>query len=133
MMDTTPGRRQPTLSLLGDVFAQVTGLFQTELHLLRAELNEKIALVVRGIVLLMVAAVLMLAALFLLLQALVGWLVVLGLAAPLAALAVGGGILLIGLIAALVAARSLSAKNLAPRRSIDQLSREARTVKGQFS
>jgi uncharacterized membrane protein YqjE len=132
-MDATPGPRQPTLGLISDVFSQVTSLFQTELHLLRAEMNEKIALVVRSIVLLMVAAVLMLAALFLLLQALVGWLVMLGLAPPLAALAVGGGILLVGLIAALIAARALSPKSLAPRRSLDQLSREARALKGQTS
>ncbi len=128
-MDTTPHRRPPTLGLISDVFAQITGLFQTEIRLLRAELNEKISLVVRGVVLLAVAAVLMLAALFLLLQALVGWLVMLGLAPPLAALAVGGGVLIIALIAVFIAARSLSAKRLAPRRSLDQLSREARTIK----
>ena len=130
-MDTTPGRRQPTLSLLSDVFTQITSLFQTELHLMRAEINEKISLVVRSIVLLLVAAVFLLASLFLLLQALVGWLVMLGLVPPLAALAVGGGILLVGLVAALIAARSLTAEKLTPRRSLDQLSREARTIKGR--
>lgn len=131
-MDSLPRGRQPTLGLIGDVFAQVTGLFHTEIQLLRTELNEKIALIVRSIVLLVVAAVFLLAALFLLLQALVAWLVMLGLVPPVAALAVGGGILVIGAIAAAVAARALSVKTLAPRRSLDQLSRDGRAIKDQI-
>ncbi len=71
--------KRGTVNLITDVIGDAAHLFQTEIRLIRTEINEKIARVVNGGTLVAIGAVAGLAAVFLLLQAIVRWLVVAGL------------------------------------------------------
>ena len=121
----TPGRPS-TPSLFADALSQMTVLFETEIRLVRTEISEKISFALKAVVALLVAAVLGLAGLFIVL---IG--IALGVVTWLAYFIVGIVIAAIGGVAALFGMRRLSAENLMPARSMDQLGKDATIVKEQ--
>lgn len=126
----TPGRPS-TPSLFADALSQMTTLFETEIRLVRTEISEKISAAIRAVVFLLVAAVLMLVGLFIILFGIVQLVIYLGVVPWLAYFLVGGVLAVIGGIVLYVALNRLSADNLMPKRSMDQLGKDATIVKEQ--
>ena len=123
--------RPSTPSLFADALSQMTTLFETEIRLVRSEISEKISQAVTAVAVLVVSAVLLVAALILLLEGIVQLLIFFGWQPYAANFLVGIVIAVLGGIAIFVALRGLSAKNLAPSRTINQLGKDARVVKEQ--
>ncbi len=126
----TPGRPS-TPSLFADALSQMTVLFETEIRLVRTEISEKISFAVKAVIALLVAAVLALAGLFIILFGIVQVVIALGVVAWLAYFIVGVVIAAIGGGAALFGINRLSAEKLMPKRSMDQLGKDATIVKEQ--
>jgi Putative Actinobacterial Holin-X, holin superfamily III len=121
--------RRTIVNLITDVIGDAAHLFQTEIRLIRTEINEKITRLANGGTLVAIGAVAGLAAVFLLLQAIVRWLAVAGLPDQ-------WGYLLVGLVVAGVAAallmkgiNNVKSTNLMPDRTLDQLKADFATVK----
>ena len=130
-MSIEPPGRPSTPSLFADALSQMTVLFETEIRLVRTELSEKISFALKAVIALLVAAVLMLAGLFIILFGLVQLLIFFGLFAWLSFFIVGVVIAGIGGVALLFGMNRLSADNLMPKRSMDQLGKDAHIVKEQ--
>ncbi|MBR0644832.1 phage holin family protein [Plastoroseomonas hellenica] len=122
-MSVDPTRSVP--DLLGDLVKDSSELVRREFALARAEVNEKIGQIAGAAGGIAIGGVLLLAALIILLQALVHWLVIMGLSPALAALivavAVGAG----GALALSAGLRRLRAASLTPERTVNQLSKDA--------
>jgi hypothetical protein len=121
--------KRTIVNLITDVIGDAAHLFQTEIRLIRTEINEKINRLANGGTLVAAGAVAAMAAVFLLLQAIVRWLAVAGLPDQ-------WGYLLIGLVIAGVATALLmkginkvKSTNLMPDRTLDQLKADFATVK----
>jgi hypothetical protein len=115
-----------------DLIEQTTTLLRKESELARAEVSEKVAQVGAGLGLIVGGAVLLIPALVILLEAGVSALVENRmLAQPWSALAVGGAVLLIGLILLGVGTSRLKADKLLPKRTIHQLRRDVEVAKQQ--
>src|SRR5262245_57456238 len=93
--------RRTVFNLFADVIDETTHLFQTEMRLIRAEINEKLARIANSGVMIGAGAVAVIAAIFLLLQAIVRWLAVAGLPDQ-------WGYLLVGLVIAAIGAALLA-------------------------
>jgi len=117
--------------LFADLITQLTTLFRKEVQLARTEVSEKITEAVMAIGFMVGGAVLLIASLVLLLQAAVDGLVNLGLNRAWAALILGGVVLLIGIVLVWLGSKRLKAENLAPRKTVDQLQRDAAMAKEQ--
>ena len=116
-----------------DLLNQFTTLLRQESQLARAEISENVNRAIMGLVLAVAAAVLLIPALVILLLAAVYALESTGLASYWSALAVGGGVLILGLILMLVGLGRLKAKNLMPRKTINQLQEDAALAKRQVN
>jgi hypothetical protein len=121
--------KRTIVNLITDVIDDAAHLFQTEIRLIRAEINEKISRLANGGTLVAIGAVMGVAAVFLLLQASVRWLAVAGLPDQ-------WGYLLVGVVVAGVAAallmkgiNNVKSTNLMPDRTLDQLKADFATVK----
>jgi hypothetical protein len=117
------------VELFTTVVNEVTGLFQTEIRLLRSEVNEKVSRLTGNAGLIGVGAVALLAALFLLLQAIVKWLAVAGVPEE-------WGYLIVGLLVAAIGAAFLTTginrikqTSLVPDRAIRQARDDFTTVR----
>jgi hypothetical protein len=124
--------KRTIVNLITDVVGDATHLFQTEIRLIRAEINEKLGRMANAGTLLAAGGVAAMAAIFLLLQAVVRWLEVAGLPDE-------WGYLLVGLIVTGVAAAllmkgisNLKSTNLVPDRTLDQIRADFTTVKEQM-
>ena len=118
--------------LFTDLISQITSLFRTETQLARTEMGEKVSQAGTGVALIVGAAVLLIPALVVLLLAAVTALTDQGGLEPYwSSLIVGGAALIIGLIVALVGMSRLKARNLAPRRTIEQLQSDAAFARNQ--
>ena len=126
----TPGRPS-TPSLFADALSQMTTLFETEIRLVRTEISEKISAAIKAVVFLLVAAVLLLVGLFIILFGIVQLVIYLGVVPWLAYFLVGGLLAVIGAIVLYVTLNRLSTDNLMPKRSMDQLGKDATIVKEQ--
>lgn len=116
-------------NLVASVIDESVHLIQTELRLVRAEMNDKLAKLASAGTVLAAGGIAGLAALFLLLQALVRWLAVAGLPDQ-------WGYLIVGLVVAIIAGGMLSlglsrlrATTLVPQKSIDQIRADVAAVK----
>lgn len=116
-----------------DLLNQFTTLLRQESQLARAEISENVNRAIMGVVLAMAAAVLLIPALVILLLAAVYALESTGLAPYWSALAIGGGVLILGLILMLVGLSRLKAKNLVPRKTLNQLQEDAALAKRQVN
>lgn len=123
--------RPSTPSLFADALSQITTLFETEIRLLRTEISEKISTAVNAVIVLLVAAVLLLAGLFIILFGLVQLVIYFGVVSWLAYFIVGGAIAGVGAVALYVALNRLSTDKLMPKRSMNQLGKDAVIVKEQ--
>ena len=130
MSDNVTGRPS-TPSLFADALGQMTTLFETEIRLLRSELGEKITQAVVAAATMVASALLLFVALILLLEGVVQLLIAFGLQPWAANFIVGGVIAVVGIAAVLIAKRGLSAKALAPSRSVAQFGKDVRVVKEQ--
>jgi protein-S-isoprenylcysteine O-methyltransferase Ste14 len=114
-----------------DVLRQFTTLMRTEARLARAEIYEKIGSAATGLGLVVFGAVLLIPALVVLLEAAVAALQTYGLQSYWPSLAVGGGVLIIGLILLAVGMSRLSVKRLVPEKTIEQIQQDATVAREQ--
>jgi hypothetical protein len=115
-----------------DLVREFATLFRSEIRLARAEISEKISLVGLALGMFVAGAALMMAALVLLLEAAVVALVEQAVLSPTAAtLLVAGAALLVGILLLWVAINRIQARNLAPKRTVDQLQRDAAVARMQ--
>ena len=117
--------------LFSDLINQLTSLFRTEARLARAEISEKLSKAGSAVGLIVAGAVLLIPALVILLQAAVAALEEQGLAPYWAALAIGGGVLIIGLILAGAGFSALKPSKLMPNKTVEQLQQDAAVARGQ--
>jgi hypothetical protein len=110
--------------LLGDAFRKASELFSNEAALIRAELSEKTAQAGRGASMIGAGAILMIPALTLILFSVATWTVTRGFEPWLAYLMTGGGAFAIGGIVIVVGMSRLSADNLKPALTIDEIRRD---------
>lgn len=118
-----------TPGLFTDLFGQTTRLISSEFALARAEVSEKIAQAVAGFALIVGGAVFLIGAVNVLLAAAVTALIEAGIAAPWASLIVFAAAALIGGLLAWAGLGNLKTSRLAPRRTAEQVRRDAHLVK----
>jgi hypothetical protein len=115
--------------ILLDLMREFTQLFRSEIRLAGAEVSEKVSVVGVALGLVVGGAVLLMAALVLLLQAAVAGLVAEGFSIAVATLIVGGIVLVVGAVLVWLGLNRLNARNLTPRRTLEQLQRDAALAK----
>ena len=125
--------RPSTSSLVADAMGQMARLVETEIRLVRTELGEKLAEAITAVATIAVSAVLMLASLILLLIGCVHLLIYFGLLPFVAYFIVGFAAIVLGGLAVYFALSRLSPSGLAPKRSINQIGKDARAIKEQVS
>jgi hypothetical protein len=115
--------------LVSHALSQVSRLIRDEIQLAKAEISTNLGKAAVGVGMLMGSAVFMIAALVLFLLALAAWLVQLGMSPPIAYLLAGivGAVIAGGM--AWMGLGRLKPENLTPKRTIDQLQRDAAVVK----
>ena len=112
---------RPLASLFTDLISEVTELFQAEIRLVRAEINEKVSRVANSSALIGAGAVVMLPAVFILLLAIVRWLEVAGVPEQWGLLIVGVGVAALGAILLMKGINNLKGSALVPQRTIEQV------------
>jgi hypothetical protein len=123
---------RPISTILTDLLNQLANLARSESRLARTEISEKLSAMGAGAGLAVAGAVLLIPSLVLLLDAAVAALVDGGMEPYLAALIVGGGVLLLGLVLLLVGVRRLRVGNVVPGKTIHQLKEDAEVAKRQM-
>ncbi|MHA3980198.1 phage holin family protein [Halovulum sp. GXIMD14794] len=119
-----------TAGLLSDLLGHVHGMVRNEVNLARAEISESVNRATGSAVMLIVAAVIGLTALDVLAGAAVAGLAeATELGAGWSALIVGGVLALVALILVLRGRSNLKFSNLAPKRTVRNVRRDANTVK----
>lgn len=112
---------RPLGSLFTDLVSEVTHLFQTELRLVRAEMNEKVSRVANSGAMIGAGAVVLLPAVFILLLAAVRWLAVAGLPEQWGLLLVGVVVMIVGIALLMKGINNLKGPALVPSRTIEQV------------
>jgi hypothetical protein len=112
---------RPLASLFTDLISEVTQLFQSEIRLVRAEMNEKVSRVANSGALIGAGAVVMLPAVFILLLAIVRWLEVAGLSEQWGLLIVGVVVAALGALLLMKGLNNLKGSALVPQRTIEQV------------
>jgi len=112
---------RPLGALFTDVVSEVTHLFQTEMRLVRAEMNEKVSRVANSGVLIGAGAVIMVPAVFILLLAIVRWLAVAGLPEQWGLTIVGAVIAIVGAALLMKGINNLKGPALVPDRTMRQV------------
>ena len=114
-----------------DLLTEVTALFRTEIRLARTEMSEKVGQMGTGIGFTAAGGLILFAGFLVLLAAAVGGLMKAGLPLWLSALIVAGATLVVGAIVLWLGLGRLKAKELAPKRTVHQLERDAAVVRYQ--
>jgi uncharacterized membrane protein YqgA involved in biofilm formation len=117
--------------ILTEVFSQFATLVRTESELARTELSEKFSQVGAALALIVAGAVLLMPALVILLEAGVTALEETGLESYWSALAVGGGVLLVGLLLLMLGVNRLKVRRLLPDKTLTQLQEDASAARRQ--
>jgi VIT1/CCC1 family predicted Fe2+/Mn2+ transporter len=123
------GRSIP--ELFTDLVAQLSMLVRKEIQLAKAEASEKLTKLLSGLGMMIGGAVLMIAALGVLLEAAALWIVIAGLAPQWAYLIVGVVTVLIGAVLVKIGLDAMSV-DLTPRKTVEQLQRDAAVAKEQI-
>ena len=129
----TETTKRPIVRLLADIVSEVTELMETELRLVRAEINGKISSLASSGTMIGIGAVLLIAGLGVAFFALVEWLVVAGLAREWALTLVAACGLVAGGVVAARGVSSLKASELLPERSLHNVRQDFRTIKEHVS
>ena len=129
-MDNRPHERSIP-EIIADLLAQFPALARKESQLARAEISEKITQVAFGLAFIVGGAVLLTPALVVLLQAAVTALQA-QFQPPLAALIVGGAVLVSGIVLLWVGVNRLKVKNLVPNKTLHQIQEDASVAKQQL-
>ncbi len=129
MSDSPENRSLATL--VGDLAQQANTLIQTEARLFRAEMSEKLEKAGASAVEVLAGAVCILAGLIVLLQALVIALANAGLGAGWSSLVVGLAVAILGAVLIKNGKSGISASELKPERTQNQLENDARVLKEQ--
>ena len=116
---------RPIPEIFTDLIGQVTSLVRKEGQLARAEISEKATRALTGMAMILLGSVLLIPALVILLQAAIMGLIENGTEPPVAALIVGGGAFLIGMVIGLIGWSRVKPASLVPDKTIDQLKRDA--------
>ena len=124
-----PPEMKPVSELVSDALAQFSRLMRNEVALARAEVADKAQELARGGAMLGIAAVVALPALVILMLALAAFLHELGLAWSLSCLITAVVGFVIAGILAMLGMNRLKAEALVPNRTINQLHRDAATMK----
>jgi protein-S-isoprenylcysteine O-methyltransferase Ste14 len=117
--------------ILTDLFNHFTVLLRQEGELARTEISEKISQTGASITMIVIGAVVLMPAMVILLEAAVVGLETTGLASYWSALAIGGGVFLIGVSVMAAGALRLRAKRMMPTKTIHQLQADASVAKRQ--
>jgi len=115
--------------LLLNVLRQFSDLLRSEAELAKSELKEKASNARDGAIALVAAVIVALVALHVLAAALVAWIATLGIGPGLAAMIVGGALLVVCLGLLLFAKSRLSSEALTPTRTIENAKRDAARIK----
>jgi hypothetical protein len=115
--------------LFGDSLSELAKLIQNEVDLARAELREKLAVVGGAMGFIAAGSILLIPSLVLILFAVAGWLIVLGMATPLAYLSSGLGAAIIALALVWVGVGRLSGDALKPTATMNELERDKKLAK----
>jgi hypothetical protein len=127
--ENRPPELKPVSELISDALAQFSRLVRNEVALARAEVTDKAKQVARGGAMLGIAAFVALPALFILMMALAAGLHELGLAWWLSYLLTAVVGFVIAAVLGMVGMNRLKAEELVPNRTINQLHRDAATMK----
>lgn len=119
--------------LIGDALRETTDLARKEIALFRTEMSANMRTLAMGIGLMVGAGVFAIAAILLFTQALVKWLATVVQSEALAALIVGGAMLLIGVGLALWGRSTVSTSTLAPTRTTRSVREDARVLSERVS
>ena len=125
-MADQPG--QSLQGLVAEAVRESTTLAQKEFALFRTEVSENLKKMVIGLAMLVVAAVFAIAAVLLFTEALVEWLATVVGSEALAALIVGGILLVVAVVLGLWARNAISAASLAPTRTLHSLQRDSQVL-----
>jgi Putative Actinobacterial Holin-X, holin superfamily III len=112
---------RPLTWLVTQVVSDLAYLVQTEIRLARAEIREKLSRAANGAMYIGIAAILLLTGVFILLLDAVRWLEVAGLPNQWGFLLVGGIVVAVGIVLALVGSKNLKGSALTPDRTIEQV------------
>jgi Putative Actinobacterial Holin-X, holin superfamily III len=115
--------------LFGDSLSELAKLIQNEVDLARAELREKLVVVGGAMGFIAAGSILLIPSLVLILFAVAGWLIVLGVATPLAYLSSGLGAAIIALALVWVGIGRLSGDALKPTAIMHELERDQKLAK----
>jgi TRAP-type C4-dicarboxylate transport system permease small subunit len=126
-MDDTTGRTTP--ALIGDLVSQITDLYRKEIHLLRAEVGEKVSQGTAAIGMIAVGGVLAIVALNFLAASLVALLVAMGMPEGWAVFAVGVFLVIVALILVNRGTANLKRSSLTPERTVRATTRDADMVR----
>jgi Putative Actinobacterial Holin-X, holin superfamily III len=122
---------RPLTSLFTDTVSELTNLFQTEIRLVRAEINEKLSKAANSGALIGAGAIVMLPAVFILLLAIVRWLAVAGLPEQWGLTLVGLVVAALGVALLMMGINNLKGSALVPRRTIEQVRADISVAKEQ--
>jgi VIT1/CCC1 family predicted Fe2+/Mn2+ transporter len=125
-------RRQPGFpEVFSEVLNDFADLLRKELNLARAELSSNMSAKLSGTIWLSLAGVLALAALALLLGAVVAWITTFEISLHVAFMMVAAGVAVLAAFA-YFAGRTKAKRELAPRRTINQVEQDIETIKEQL-
>jgi hypothetical protein len=129
----TTGPQSSIQGLIGDALRETNELARKEIALFRNEMTNNVRALFIGLGLLVGAAVFGVVALFVLVDALVKWLATVVHSEALAALIVGGVLLVVAVALALIGRNAMSLSTLAPVRTTRQVREDARTLSERVS
>ncbi|MDB5646873.1 phage holin family protein [Methylobacterium sp.] len=129
----TTGPQASIQGLIGDALRETNELARKEIALFRNEMTSNVRSLFIGLGLLVGAAVFGVVALFVLVDALVKWLATVVHSEALAALIVGGVLLVVAVALALIGRNAMSLSTLAPVRTSRQVREDARTLSERVS
>src|SRR3954466_14281908 len=119
--------------LVGEALQESADLSRKEFALFRTEMSNNVRTIASGLVAVIVAAVVAILALIWLTQALVDWLATKVGSHALAALIIGGVLALIAISLGLYGRSAMAKTQLAPKRTIASLERDAEALKKSVS
>ncbi|WP_026596798.1 phage holin family protein [Methylobacterium sp. 77] len=127
------GPQSSIQSLIGDALRETSELARKEMALFRNEMTSNVRTLFIGLALMVGAGVFGVVALFVLVDALVKWLATVVHSEALSALIVGGVLLVVAIIFALIGRSTMSLSTLAPTRTTRQMRQDARALSERVS